>query len=150
MYSKVIDLKMLIKMVVSMEIMTKEMAKVLLEIGDKAEEILEIHSRFNKSPNVRCPRVASKSVDKDKMRCHYCNEFGHFIRDCSKRNRDEEEARHFSGMNSDYYENDGYDDVYDEDYDDEGVCYFKQLKELGPSTPSTPSNFQTPQYIPNH
>ena len=26
----------------------------------------------------------------------------------------------------------------------------KQLKELGPSTPSTPSDFQTPQYIPNH
>ena len=24
--------------------------------------------RFNKSPNVRCPRVASKTVDKDKMR----------------------------------------------------------------------------------
>ena len=37
--------------------------------------------RFDKSPNVRCPRVASKTVDKDKMRCHYCNEFGHFIRE---------------------------------------------------------------------
>ena len=35
---------------------------------------------FDKSPNVRRPRVASKTVDKDKMRCHYCNEFGHFIR----------------------------------------------------------------------
>ena len=43
MYSKVIDLRMLIKMVVSMEIMTKEMAKVLLEIEDKAGEILEVH-----------------------------------------------------------------------------------------------------------
>ena len=75
--------------------------------------------RFDKSPNVRCQRVASKAVDKDKMRCHYCNEFGHFIRECSKRNRDEEEAQCFSGLNSDYYENDRYDDVYDEDYDDE-------------------------------
>ena len=45
--------------------------------------------RFNKSPNVRCTRVVSKTVDKDKMRCHYCNEFGHFIRECPKRNRDE-------------------------------------------------------------
>ena len=53
--------------------------------------------RFDKSPNVRRPRVASKTVDKDKMRCHYCNEFGHFIRECSKRNRDEKEARHFNG-----------------------------------------------------
>ena len=48
--------------------------------------------RFDKSPNVRHPRIASKTVDKDKMRCHYCNEFGHFIRECSKRNRDEKEA----------------------------------------------------------
>ena len=40
---------------------------------------------FDKSPNIRRPRVASKAVDKDKMRCHYCNEFGHFIRECSKK-----------------------------------------------------------------
>ena len=73
-------------------------------------------SRFDKSPNVRCPRVASKTVDKDKMRCHYCNEFGHFIRECSKRNRDEKEARHFNGLSSDYYEGDLYTG---EDYDDE-------------------------------
>ena len=39
---------------------------------------------FDKSPNIRRPRVASKTVDKEKMRCHYCNEFGHFIRECSK------------------------------------------------------------------
>ena len=63
--------------------------------------------------------MASKTVDKDKMRCHYCN--GHFIRECSKRKHDvfKEEARWFSGLNSDYYENDRYNDAYDEDYDDE-------------------------------
>ena len=72
--------------------------------------------RFDKSPNVRCPRVASKTVDKDKMRYHYCNEFGHFVRECSKKNRDEKEARCFNGLISDYYE----DDLYTgEDYDDE-------------------------------
>ena len=47
---------------------------------------------FDKSPNVRRPRVASKTVDKDKMRCHYCNEFGHFIRECSKKTRDEKKT----------------------------------------------------------
>ena len=36
--------------------------------------------RFDKSPNVRRPRITSKTVDKDKMRCHYCNEFKHFVR----------------------------------------------------------------------
>ena len=72
--------------------------------------------RFDKSPNVRRPRVDGKTVDKDKMRCHYCNEFGHFIRECSKGNRDEKEARRFNGLSSDYYE----DDLYTgEDYDDE-------------------------------
>ena len=71
---------------------------------------------FDKSPNVRRPRVASKTVDKDKMRCHYCNEFGHFIRECSKKTRDEKKTGQFSGMSMDYYG----DDLYTgEDYDDE-------------------------------
>ena len=71
---------------------------------------------FDKSPNVRRPRVASKTVDKDKMRCHYCNEFGHFIRECSKKTRDEKKAGQFSGVSMDYYG----DDLYTgEDYDDE-------------------------------
>ena len=71
---------------------------------------------FDKSPNIRRPRVASKTVDKDKMRCHYCNEFGHFIRECSKKTRDEKKTGQFSGMSMDYYG----DDLYTgEDYDDE-------------------------------
>ena len=71
---------------------------------------------FDKSPNVRRPRVASKTVDKDKMRCHYCNEFGHFIRECSKKTRNEKKTGQFSGMSMDYYG----DDLYTgEDYDDE-------------------------------
>ena len=71
---------------------------------------------FDKSPNVRRPRVASKTVDKDKMGCHYCNKFGHFIRECSKKTRDEKKAGQFSGMSMDYYG----DDLYTgEDYDDE-------------------------------
>ena len=71
---------------------------------------------FDKSPNVRRPRVASKTVDKDKMRCHYCNEFGHFIRECSKKTRDERKTGQFSGMSTDYFG----DDLYTgEDYDDE-------------------------------
>ena len=72
--------------------------------------------RFDKSPNVRRPRVASKTVDKDKLRCHYCNEYGHFIRECSKKNRDENKTGHFNGMSMDYYENDLYTG---EDYDDD-------------------------------
>ena len=71
---------------------------------------------FDKSPSVRRPRVASKTVDKDKMRCHYCNEFGHFIRECSKKTRDEKRTGQFSGMSMDYYG----DDLYTgKDYDDE-------------------------------
>ena len=58
--------------------------------------------KFDKSPNVIRPRVASKTVDKDKMRCHYCNEYGHFIRECSKKNRDENKTGHFNGVIMDY------------------------------------------------
>ena len=41
------------------------------------------------------------------------------LSECSKRNRDEKEAKCFNGMSSDYYENDEYTDVCDEDYSDE-------------------------------
>ena len=70
----------------------------------------------NNTGNFRRPRVASKTVDKDKMRCHYCNEYGHFIRECSKKNRDENKTGHFNGMSMDYYENDLY---RGEDYNDD-------------------------------
>ena len=72
--------------------------------------------RFDKSPNVKRPRVATKTIDKDKMRCHYCNEYGHFIRECAKKNRDENKTGLFNGMSMDYYENDLYTgEDYDED-----------------------------------
>ena len=110
-----------------MGIMVREMGMVLLEIRGQGQGNFRgtFHGRgrgqgrFDKSPNVICPRVAIKTVDKDKMRCHYFNDFGHVIIECSKRSTDEKEAWHFSGMNSDYYKNGRYDDVYDEDYDDE-------------------------------
>ena len=44
--------------------------------------------RFDTSLNVRRPRVSSKTIDKDKGRCFYCNEFRHFIRECSKKIED--------------------------------------------------------------
>ena len=51
-------------------------------------------SRFDTSLNVRRPRVASKTVNKDKGRCFYCNEFGHFIKECSKKTEDERSRRY--------------------------------------------------------
>ena len=36
--------------------------------------------RFDKSPNIRKPRVASKTPNQD--RCYNCNEPGHFFREC--------------------------------------------------------------------
>ena len=79
--------------------------------------------RFDTSPNVRRPRVASKTIDKDKGRCFYCNEFGHFIRECPKKTEDEK-SRRFSRMDTDYDQdgqNSDYNDtgIYSDDYDDE-------------------------------
>ena len=80
-------------------------------------------SRFDTSPNVRRPRIASKTVDKDKGRCFYCNEFGHFIKECSKKTEDEM-SRRYSRMDSDYNEEGQYSDyddtgLFTDDYDDE-------------------------------
>ena len=79
--------------------------------------------RFDTSPSVRRPRVASKTIDKDKGRSFYCNEFGHFIRECPKKIEDEK-SRRFSRMDTEYNQDGQYSDyddtgIYTDDYDDE-------------------------------
>ena len=79
--------------------------------------------KFGTSLNVRRPRVASRMIDKDKGRCFYCNEFGHFIRECPKKIEDEK-SRRFSRMDTDYNQDGQYPDyddtgIYTDDYDDE-------------------------------
>ena len=57
------------------------------------------------------------------MRCHYCNEPGHFIRECQQCSHDEGGSQRFSGLNSEYYEDEyNYDDDcgdYEEEYEDD-------------------------------
>ena len=79
--------------------------------------------RFDMSPNVRRPRIASKPVNKDKGRCFYCNEFGHFAKECSKKVEDERNGR-YSRMDADYQQDGQYSDyddtgLFTDDYDDE-------------------------------
>ena len=79
--------------------------------------------RFDTSPNVRRPRVASKTIDKDKGRCFHCNEYGHFIRECPIKIEDEK-SRRFSSMDTEYHQDGQYSDyddtgIYTNDYDDE-------------------------------
>ena len=71
--------------------------------------------RFDTSPNIRRPRVASKTTDKDEGRCFYCNESGHFIRECPKKIEDEK-SRRFSRMDTEYNQDGQYSD-----YDDTGI-----------------------------
>ena len=134
MSKEMIDSKTVRIMVIKMGLLVRETILQILEVEDKVEEILEAgkgrgRGRFDKSPNIRRPRVASKTVDKDKMRCHYCNEFEHFIRECSKKNRDENKTGHFNGMSMDYYE----DALYTgEDYDDDVFATAKGVRALHP------------------
>ena len=54
--------------------------------------------RFDNSPNIRRPRVASRTIDKDKGRCHYCKEFGHFVSKCTKKMEDERGQARYNSM----------------------------------------------------
>ena len=47
--------------------------------------------RFDKSPNIKCPRVSGKSVNKDKVRCYKCREFGHYKDECPTNSRTQKE-----------------------------------------------------------
>ena len=69
------------------------------------------------------PGVASKPRNKDKGRCFYCNEFGHFAKECSKKIEDERNGR-YSRMDTDYHQDGQYSDyddtgLFTDDYDDE-------------------------------
>ena len=47
--------------------------------------------RFDKSPNIKHPRVSGKSVNKDKVRCYKCREFGHYKDECPTNSRTQKE-----------------------------------------------------------
>ena len=47
----------------------------------------EVDGRFDKSPNVSRPRVASRIVSRDATRCYYCKEPGHISRFCERQER---------------------------------------------------------------
>ena len=62
-------------------------------------------------------------MNKDKGRCFYCNEFGHFVKECPKKIEDERNGR-YTRMDSDYYQEGQYSDyddtgLFTDDYDDE-------------------------------
>ena len=49
--------------------------------------------RFDKSPNVSRPRVASRTVSRDATRCYYCKEPGHMLIFCERWQDDEDRLK---------------------------------------------------------
>ena len=47
--------------------------------------------KFNRSPNTKCPRVSGKAVNKDKVRCYKCREFGHYKDECPTNNKSQKD-----------------------------------------------------------
>ena len=78
--------------------------------------------RFDKSPNVKRPRVTSKTVSRDATRCYYCKEPGHISRFCDRCEEDERRLKRGSNnmmanIDSQFETDEGYenyDDLYDE------------------------------------
>ena len=65
--------------------------------------------RFDKSPNVKKPRVNAKTPNQDKDRCLKCKEFGHWARDCPQNNNNAQgdngapaQQKTFPGVNYNY------------------------------------------------
>ena len=54
--------------------------------------------RFDNSPNVQHPRVASKTIDKDKGRCYYCKKIGHFVSKCTKKIEDDRRQARYNSI----------------------------------------------------
>ena len=52
----------------------------------------------NFKPNKKHPRVASKTIDKDKGRCYYCKEIGHFVSKCTKKIEDDRRQARYNSM----------------------------------------------------
>ena len=75
--------------------------------------------RFDKSPNVSRPRVASKTVSRDATRCYYCKEPGHISRFCDRHEEDECRLKRGSSnmmanIDSQFEIDEGYEN-YDDD-----------------------------------
>ena len=77
-------------------------------------------SSFDRSPSVKIPRVASRSVSKDSLRCFYYKEPGHIAKFCLRRQENEIRLNKFSAnmmANIDSQFDDAYktlDDLYDD------------------------------------
>ena len=70
--------------------------------------------RFDKSPNVSRPRVASKTVSRDATRCYYCKEPGHISRFCDRCEEDEHRLKRGSNnmmanIDSQFETDEGYE-----------------------------------------
>ena len=92
--------------------------KTMVTLVETKENRGRGRGRFDASPNVRRPRVASKTIDKDKGRCFCCMSL-----ECPKKIEDEK-PRRFSRMDTEYKQDGQYSDyddtgIYTDDYDDE-------------------------------
>ena len=70
--------------------------------------------RFQSSPNTKRPRVAGKPIDKDKDRCFYCKEYGHFIKNCPRKVGNQRYQNKFSTIQEQYGESEYLDEFIED------------------------------------
>ena len=83
-----------------------------------------VRGRFDNSPDVRHPRVASKTVDKDKGRCYYCKEIGHFVNKSTKKVEDDRRQARYNSMGQATSQ---FEDWEIQEWDDDNVGRIEHL-----------------------
>ena len=64
---------------VSLDNLIEETDLLAIEEDLDLDDLLK---KFDKSPNNKRPRVSGKTINKDKVRCYKCREFGHYRDEC--------------------------------------------------------------------
>ena len=85
--------------------------------------------KFDVSPKNTKPKVASKPVNRDKNRCHYCHQFDHWIKDCPERKKDQQNLNTLKQLGTIQTLQALEDDTFGSDEEGEAMDIFRGIQD---------------------